>query len=191
MKKIFSVILCVSLALCLTACEGAPDSSIILNDRGRSYEREPVETTEAYNPDFSFSTTDRNGVAWNQDCFRSNQVTMINFWEPWCGPCVSEIPDLERLYQSYKSRGFTILGVYSETEMEEEVDEIIRENDVSYPVLHYSYDFEQFKTGYVPTTIFVDSKGHVMTVPAGGKNVVGSNSFEDWKEIIETLLNES
>ena len=55
-------------------------------------------------------------------------------------------------------------------------------------MLHYSEDFAQFKTGYVPTTIFVDSNGHVMTVPAGGKNVIGSNSYEDWKEMIDSLL---
>ena len=112
---------------------------------------------------------------------------MINFWEPWCGPCVGEIPDLEKLYEDYKDMGFQIIGVYSETAMEGEVDQIIRDSGVTYPILHYSSEFDKFQTGYVPTTIFVDGEGHILTVQ-GEDSVVGSKTYNDWAKIIEKLL---
>ena len=57
---------------------------------------------EDFDPELFFETTDRDGNVWNESSLSSNKLTMINFWEPWCGPCVREIPDLERLYENYK-----------------------------------------------------------------------------------------
>ena len=87
---------------------------------------------------------------------------MINFWEPWCPPCVREMPDLEKLYQDYRGQGLLILGVYSTPGMEDEVDAVVTQTGVSYPILQDTEAFEAFRTGYVPTTIFVDSRGHVL-----------------------------
>ena len=71
--------------------------------------------------------------------------------------------------------------------MENEVDGIKDDGKVSYPFLHYDSVFDQFQTGYVPTTIFVDSYGHVITID-GERAVIGSRSYEDWEKIIKPLL---
>ena len=147
-----------------------------------------VNSNSGFDPDFTFTTTDRDGNTWDESTFSSYKLTMINFWEPWCGPCVGEIPDLERLYEDYKDKGFQIIGVYSEESMEEDVDEILRDSKVSYPILHYTTEFDQFQSGYVPTTIFVDGNGHVLKMPNGDPNVIGSNSYNDWASIIDKLL---
>ena len=39
------------------------------------------------------------------------QVVMVNFWATWCGPCREEMPHLNRLYDKYRSSGFTVLAV--------------------------------------------------------------------------------
>jgi len=31
------------------------------------------------------------------------QVTVVNLWGIWCGPCVAEMPDLQKLYEKYAS----------------------------------------------------------------------------------------
>jgi peroxiredoxin len=63
-------------------------------------------------------------------------VVLINFWATWCAPCASELPHLERLYQTYKGQGFVILGVAMDgPESVAEVAPQARRYGLTYPVL--------------------------------------------------------
>ena len=138
-------------------------------------------TTAAVRP--HFFTTDRGAQPWDQSVFADYELTMINFWEPWCLPCVNEMPDLERLYEAYADRGFLLLGVYSTADMESEAEAILSRSGTSYPILYYTAAFDEFQTGYVPTTIFVDRNGELI-----GQPEIGSKSYEEWAALIESLL---
>ena len=39
------------------------------------------------------------------------KVLLVNFWATWCGPCVSEFPDLETTYRMYRGRDFDYVTV--------------------------------------------------------------------------------
>ena len=138
-----------------------------------------------YEPDFSFSTTDRDGKVYDETIFASQKLTMINFWEPWCPPCIGEMPDLEKLYEAYADEGFLILGVYATEGMEADVDSVLEKAGTQYPILHYTAAFDRFETGYVPTTVFVDGGGHILTEPTAG-----SASYEGWESIVLGLMGE-
>ena len=134
-----------------------------------------------------FSTVDRCGETWDQSVFLSHKLTMINFWEPWCGPCVGEMADLQRLQDTYADRGLLILGVYRTPDAEEDVDAVLSYTGVTYPILHYTQEFDAFESGYVPTTIFVDGEGRVIGEGSSAL-YIGSNSFEGWAAVLEDLL---
>lgn len=213
-KKIISAALCTAMVLGIASCgktnetkkhrdetqetevsklEGTEEA--VETEASESSERPAAsapdttfETDGDFTPDFTFSTTDRYGNEWNESVFANAEVTMINFWEPWCSPCVNEMPDLEKLYENYQDQGFQIIGVYSETGMEYQVDEILKECHTTYPILLYTTEFDQFQTGYVPTTIFVDSKGHVLDIPGNDRAVIGGQSYEDWEAIVKKFL---
>jgi thiol-disulfide isomerase/thioredoxin len=41
----------------------------------------------------------------------TGKFTLIDFWGTWCGPCLAAMPELHRIYQLYRHRGFEILSV--------------------------------------------------------------------------------
>ncbi|MBQ0043153.1 MAG: TlpA family protein disulfide reductase [Lachnospiraceae bacterium] len=153
----------------------------------------------------SFSAKDRNGKTVTDSIFADYKYTIINNWEPWCGPCVGEMPDLEKIYEKYEPMGINMIGVYS---TEQDVDSTIRQTGVTYMMLKENSSFEKvFSTGYVPNTIVVDSNGNLIyldglaTGTLGFVNnptdyetmlynciVIGSKSYKDWDNFLSQLL---
>jgi thiol-disulfide isomerase/thioredoxin len=39
------------------------------------------------------------------------QLTLLNLWATWCGPCQEEFPELEQLHRDYEGKGLRILAV--------------------------------------------------------------------------------
>ena len=187
------MILCGAMALSIASCSDSEEiPTLDPNPTTASADAEnpvaPTATEADFSPDFTFKTTDRVGNEYDERIFSSYKLTMINFWEPWCGPCVNEMPDIGKLYNAYKDQGLQIIGVYSEQEMEAEVLSILQQSKVSYPILHYTSEFDRFQTGYVPTTIFVDNKGHIVKMSDGTDSVIGAQSYEAWEAIIKQYL---
>ena len=164
-----------ALLLCLTLLSGCGGSSGAAAPEEDGYDG------------LVFSAEDRGGETWDQSVFLSHKLTMINFWEPWCGPCVGEMADLQRLQDTYAERGLLILGVYQTADAEEDVDAVLSQTGVTYPILHYTQEFDAFQSGYVPTTIFVDGEGRLIGEGSSAL-YIGSNSFEGWAAVVEELL---
>ncbi len=142
-------------------------------------------------------------VSCDESVFAGHRLTMVDFREPWCGPCVGEMPDPEKLWQNCREQGFRILGVYQTPGMEEEVDADLKETGVTYPILHYTDAFTVFQAGCVPITVFVDGEGHILRHETDGALLdelrscgaeaaeelgktafAGSNSYAGWEALV-------
>ena len=54
------------------------------------------------------NTTD--GAAFNWAAYRG-KVVLVDFWATWCGPCRREMPNVKALYEKHKAKGFEVVGV--------------------------------------------------------------------------------
>jgi peroxiredoxin len=61
------------------------------------------------------------------------RIVLLNFWATWCPPCRKEMPDMEKLYRKYGSKGLTVLAVSDEKR--ETVEGFLAKNPYSFPVL--------------------------------------------------------
>lgn len=65
---------------------------------GQETAEEPAEAEAVAAPDFTL--TDQYGVAHTLSDYRG-KVVFLNFWATWCPPCRAEMPDIQKLYESY------------------------------------------------------------------------------------------
>lgn len=61
----------------------------------------------------AFKLKNKKGKTVSLSAYKGKKV-YINVWATWCGPCMREIPDLEKIYQTYKhKKDFVFLSVTS------------------------------------------------------------------------------
>lgn len=112
------------------------------------------------------------------------KLLLINVWATWCGPCLVEMPALDRLQQKYLSEGLLVLNLSDESD--EVIRNFLEKNPMSTVHGRVSNrqsvpDFYQFGKAR-PTTFVIDREGTVVETLAGGK------SYRVFEEIVTRLL---
>lgn len=63
------------------------------------------------------------------------KAVLLNVWATWCGPCVEEMPALERLYQLKHSEGLEVVAVSVDADRKA-VQQFLQKSPLSFTVLH-------------------------------------------------------
>jgi thiol-disulfide isomerase/thioredoxin len=63
-----------------------------------------------------------------------DKVTVVNFWATWCGPCIEEIPSLNRLKVAMQGKPFQLISV-NYAESAKDIVAFLKMVDVDFPVL--------------------------------------------------------
>lgn len=156
----------------------------------------PTATAKATNPLFgNFSAKDVKGNTVTNSVFSGYDVTMVNIWASYCGPCAKEMPDLAALNDEYRSQGFQVVGIILDAaDSSGNVDNsalsdaksVINSTGADYThIIPSASMFSKYlnRVSSVPTTVFVNSDGEII-----GSAYVGSKSKSQWASIIEQKL---
>lgn len=132
------------------------------------------EDTEL-SPAIDFILTDQYGNSHTLSDYKGKTV-FLNFWATWCPPCRAEMPDIQKIYESYQEKGddsLVILGVASpgqgqETD-EQGIADFLKENGYTYPVLMDTTGevFANYGVSALPTTYMIDRDGNVFGYVSG------------------------
>ena len=66
-----------------------------------------------------------------------NHKMVVTFMAAWCGPCIDELPVLNKLYQKYKTHGLNLIGISIDMEGPRAMQPIIDKLKIDFPVYWY------------------------------------------------------
>lgn len=97
-----------------------------------------------------------------------SRVIILNFFATWCGPCASEIPELNRYFEEHRDDGVVVVGI-DVNEQEHVVRDFAGRHGVLYPVgLDPNGDVARtFDVQALPTTVVIGGDGRVKFYEAG------------------------
>ena len=134
-----------------------------------------------------FSATDLDGNPISLQDYRG-KVVLLDFWAVWCGPCIKEMPNLKRVYATYKDQGFDIIGVSLDDE-ESALRDYIKENDLQWRQIYSGERWlddplaQQFKITGIPEPWLIDREGKLISHKARGEDLE--------RLVVEALKHES
>lgn len=104
------------------------------------------------------------------------KYVLIDFWASWCGPCRQENPNVVRLYNEYKDKGFTIYSVSLDKDISA-WQKAIESDGLSWPnhvsdLLGWESSMPQLY-GFqgIPHTVLIDKEGKIIGVGLRGQSL--------------------
>jgi thiol-disulfide isomerase/thioredoxin len=118
-----------------------------------------------------------------------DKLLLVNLWATWCGPCVSELPEIVNLNRMYRKRKFQLVTIsVDDIDKRDEALKVLKENKVA--MTNYilsSPDRDAFGNaldkdwpGPIPYTVLI---------APGGKVIYRKTGAFDPLELKRTIVN--
>ena len=153
----------------------------------RGGEKEETSLTKVgdYAPPFELRVL--NGRTMNTDTISGN-VVLLNFFTTWFGPCVAEMPHLQKLHERFKDKRLVVVSVGRE-HSEAEVKTFAEKHKLTY---RFAADpkreaYEQFARKYIPRNYVIGPGGKIEYQSVGFNEA----EFERMVKAIEKALRDA
>ena len=128
------------------------------------------------------------GVAKGIDAY-AGDVVLLNIWATWCGPCLVEMPSMQRLQQRLGAQGLQIVAVsVDDPGMEAKIAAFVAELNLTFTILHDAPgEIRQiYQTTGVPETFIIGRDGLIR------RRIIGADDWSSEANVafLERLLAE-
>ncbi len=114
-------------------------------------------------PDFTQPTPEGENLSLSD---LRGKVVLVDFWASWCKPCRRENPNVVRVYDKYKDKGFEILGVSLDAKREAWLGAIEQDQlgwmHVSDLEFWNNAAAQTYGVRGIPYTVLVDTEGKII-----------------------------
>ena len=130
---------------------------------------------------FTVKDLDGNEIP-SSEIFAQHEVTMVNVWATWCGPCIGELAELQKIHTRFLEKDCAVVGLLTDNDIDA-CRSLMKENGVTYQVVLAPKNFGSvFPLDSIPTSFFVDREGRFL-----GTKIVGA--YPDmYESALEPLL---
>lgn len=103
------------------------------------------------------------------------QWLVVNYWAEWCGPCRTEIPELNALAEGLKGQGVSVVGVNFDNVQGDELKTAVDALGIRFTVLAQdpAPRFDLPRSEALPVTYIIDSQGKVREQLMGEQTAEG------------------
>lgn len=153
------------------------DSSLLTTQYVKTLQ-ELVETLELIDvgkpaPDFTLNTPDGNAVKFSDKLGKG--YVLLDFWAAWCGPCRRENPNVVRIFNKYRDKGFDVFGVSLDKSKEKWVEAIEKDGlawtNVSDLLYWDSKPAQLYGVRAIPSNVLIDKNGIIIKKNLRGKEL--------------------
>ncbi len=135
-----------------------------------------------------FEAVDMEGNKVTEAIFANSDITVLNIWGTFCGPCVDEMPALAKLAKDYEADKVQVIGIPTDAVEKSKIEaakKLVKKTGADFTHILPS---DSLMKGYledviaVPETLIINKKGEVLATYQGAR------PHGDWKKIVDEAL---
>ncbi len=127
-------------------------------------------------PDFSIRDQLGNAISLSK---LRGKIVLLDFWGVWCGPCRQKLPHTQKIYDQFKNKGLTVIGIHSAFQTKG-MAAFIAENNYTFPT--------GIDTGHIAKDYGVTGWPTYYLINRQGRLAWGPRHAPPSEKLIESLL---
>lgn len=129
-----------------------------------------------------FNATDIYGLKYSLENLKG-KIIVMNFWFVACKPCITEMPELNKLVDSYKNQDVVFLGFALDPKPK--IDSFLKKMSFSYAIIPNSKKIvDNYKVSSFPTNIIINQNSKIVYSASG----LTPSTIDEMAETIENLI---